>query len=209
MNRYEITITLDDGDILAVRVVAEDQEHAIERVMETDDAVNFIGEREIDNMEFRYLGPEAPVSDDPDRFVLQKSAEDKGWWVATNKPGNIVAKFKEGLFNETVKITALEDASPLEHASAIRELSEWLAYFHADLVSGDEEEVKGLNRLRIGRQIRLARIGKNLTVRQLAELSGVPFQNITKIENGKYNVSIDILNKICRALGLKIYFSAY
>lgn len=204
MNRYEITITLDDGDILAVRVVAEDQEHAIERVMETDDAVNFIGERGIDNVEFRYLGPETPVSDDPDRFVLQKSKENEGWWVATNRPGNIVAKFQEGLFNEMVKITALEDASPLEHASAIRELSEWLAYFHADLVTGDDEDVKGFNRLRIGRQIRLARIGKNLTVRQLAELSGVPFQNITKIENGKYNVSIDILGKLCHALGLKM-----
>lgn len=204
MNRYEITITLDDGDILAVRVVAEDQEHAIERVMETDDAVNFIGEREIDNVEFRYLGPEDPVSDDPDRFVLQRSKEDEGWWVATNRPGNIVVKFQEGLFNETVKITALEDASPLEHASAIRELSEWLAYFHADLVTCDEEDVKGLNRLRIGRQIRLARIGKNLTVRQLAELSGVPFQNITKIENGKYNVSIDILGKLCHALGMRL-----
>lgn len=204
MNRYEITITLDDGDILAVRVVAEDQEHAIERVMETDDAVNFIGERGIDNVEFRYLGPETPVSDDPDRFVLQKSKENEGWWVATNRPGNIVAKFQEGLFNETVKITALEDASPLEHASAIRELSEWLAYFHADLVTGDDEDVKGFNRLRIGRQIRTARIGKNLTVRQLAELSGVPFQNITKIENGKYNVSIDILGKLCHALDLRL-----
>lgn len=204
MNRYEITITLDDGDILAVRVVAEDQEHAIERVMETDDAVNFIGERGIDNVEFRYLGPETPVSDDPDRFVLQKSKENECWWVATNRPGNIVAKFQEGLFNETVKITALEDASPLEHASAIRELSEWLAYFHADLVTGDDEDVKGFNRLRIGRQIRTARIGKNLTVRQLAELSGVPFQNITKIENGKYNVSIDILGKLCHALDLKM-----
>lgn len=204
MNRYEITITLDDGDILAVRVVAEDQEHAIERVMETDDAVNFIGERGIDNVDFRYLGPEDPVSDDPDRFVLQRSKEDEGWWVATNRPGNIVAKFQEGLFNETVKITALEDASPLEHASAIRELSEWLAYFHADLVTGDDEDVKVFNRLRIGRQIRLARIGKNLTVRQLAELSGVPFQNITKIENGKYNVSIDILCKLCHTLGIRL-----
>lgn len=88
--------------------------------------------------------------------------------------------------------------------TAVREDSEWLAYYHADLVTGDEEELKGYNRLRIGRQIRLARIGKNLTVRQLAELSGVPFQNITKIENGKYNVSIDILGKLCHALGIRL-----
>lgn len=68
----------------------------------------------------------------------------------------------------------------------------------------EEERIKYGNRERIGEQIRTARIGKNLTVRQLAEMSGVPFQNITKIENGKYNVSIDILGKLCHALGLKM-----
>ena len=44
-------------------------------------------------------------------------------------------------------------------------------------------------------------------MRELAEKSGVSYQNITKIENGKYNVSIDILGKLCRALDLKIDLS--
>ena len=43
-----------------------------------------------------------------------------------------------------------------------------------------------------------------LSVRALAELAKVSYQNITKIENGKYNVSIDILSKITNALGLEI-----
>ena len=43
-----------------------------------------------------------------------------------------------------------------------------------------------------------------LSVRALAELTKVSYQNITKIENGKYNVSIDILSKITNALGLEI-----
>ncbi|MEI3467713.1 MAG: helix-turn-helix transcriptional regulator [Bacteroides intestinalis] len=43
-----------------------------------------------------------------------------------------------------------------------------------------------------------------LSVRALAELAKVSYQNITKIENGKYNVSIDILSKIANALGLEI-----
>ena len=33
-----------------------------------------------------------------------------------------------------------------------------------------------------------------LSVRALAELAKVSYQNITKIENGKYNVSIDKLS---------------
>ena len=43
-----------------------------------------------------------------------------------------------------------------------------------------------------------------LTVRGLADLSAVSYQNITKIENGKYNVSIDILSKVTEALNAKI-----
>ena len=63
------------------------------------------------------------------------------------------------------------------------------------------------NRIRIGRLIADARHNQGLTVRALAERSGVSYQNITKIENGRYNVSIDILDKLCRALGLKIVLS--
>lgn len=43
-----------------------------------------------------------------------------------------------------------------------------------------------------------------MTVRELADISGISYQNITKIEHGKYNVSIDILNRICQALGVRI-----
>lgn len=56
----------------------------------------------------------------------------------------------------------------------------------------------------IGRQIATMRNEARLSVRELAELSGVSFQNITKIENGKYNVSVDILGKICNALNAEI-----
>lgn len=64
-----------------------------------------------------------------------------------------------------------------------------------------------INRKRIGQLIADARRKQGLTLRELAERSGVSYQNITKIENGKYNVSIDILGKLCRALDLKIDLS--
>lgn len=60
------------------------------------------------------------------------------------------------------------------------------------------------NREYIGKRIAEIRQGKGLSIRQLAEASGVNFANIYKIENGKYNVSIDILGKICDALDCKI-----
>ena len=60
------------------------------------------------------------------------------------------------------------------------------------------------NRGYIGRRLAEIRQAKGLSIRQLAEASGVNFANIYKIENGKYNVSIDILGKICEALGYRI-----
>lgn len=56
----------------------------------------------------------------------------------------------------------------------------------------------------IGKRIAEIRQAKGLSIRQLAEACGVSFANIYKIENGKYNVSIDILGKICEALNCRI-----
>ena len=38
----------------------------------------------------------------------------------------------------------------------------------------------------------------------MAELSGISFANIGKIERGAYNVSIDILSKVCKALDAEV-----
>ncbi len=60
------------------------------------------------------------------------------------------------------------------------------------------------NREYIGKRVAEIRQAKGLSIRQLAGASGVNFANIYKIENGKYNVSIDILGKVCEAMGCKI-----
>lgn len=58
----------------------------------------------------------------------------------------------------------------------------------------------------IGAELQTLRVQKGLTVRELAEASGVHYSNIAKIENGKYNVSVDILGKVADALGCKLTF---
>lgn len=56
----------------------------------------------------------------------------------------------------------------------------------------------------IGRRIAQIRKGKGLTQEQLAKLTGYDRTNIAKIENGRYNTGIDIIGKICDALGCRI-----
>lgn len=55
-------------------------------------------------------------------------------------------------------------------------------------------------RERIGRRIADLRKEKGLTQKELAEAAGLDRTNITKIEAGKYNISIDILSKVANVL---------
>ena len=66
------------------------------------------------------------------------------------------------------------------------------------------EDSKTTYRADIGRQVAELRAKRGLSTRQLAELCGVNFANIGKIERGSYNVSVDILGKVCAALGARI-----
>ena len=60
------------------------------------------------------------------------------------------------------------------------------------------------DRERIGLMIATSRKEKGLSQRDLAGLTGLNYTNIWKIEKGKYSVGLDILSKICKALGKRV-----
>ena len=66
--------------------------------------------------------------------------------------------------------------------------------------SGDRQG----ERVRIGGRIRQIREERNMEARDLAKLAGIDATNLSRIENGKYSVGIDILSKIAAVLGKKI-----
>ena len=71
-----------------------------------------------------------------ERYLLQQS-KDKGFWVATDKVNGIVVKFQECRFNDTQKVTMLEEISnsnPLTIAGQMRELTDWLIENHKDIL---------------------------------------------------------------------------
>ena len=45
-----------------------------------------------------------------------------------------------------------------------------------------------------------------MEARDLAKLAGIDAANLSRIENGKYSVGLDILAKIATALGKKVDF---
>ncbi len=207
MNQYKVIITFNDGDKIDSKVAAWNQSDALQRIMTNEQAVEFIASHDdVKNVDITYIGRREDVPDDPKRFVLTPS-EREGWIIASDCMTGMVFEFMVGVYPDSVEYLPPEGMTPLDAATAVRELGDWLKLYHADLLDDRDERSRYANRVRIGSLIATARKTQGLSVRDLAEICGVSYQNITKIENGKYNVSIDILNKICKALGLKIDFS--
>ena len=57
---------------------------------------------------------------------------------------------------------------------------------------------------RIIEEIIMARQEKNLTQKELAELVGTRQSNISRLESGNYNPTLEFLNKIARAIGKEL-----
>lgn len=210
MKQYQVIITFNDGDQIQSKVAAWNQSDALQRIMSNKQATEFITSHDdVKNVDITCLGEYKDIPDDPQRFVLSPSQEREGWVVAADRKTNMVFIFMEGAFRESVEYKPLEDMTPLDCATAVRELGDWLRLYHADILEERGEASRYINRKRIGQLIADARRKQGLSIRELAEKCGVSYQNITKIENGRYNVSIDILNKLCATLGLKIDLSGY
>ena len=60
------------------------------------------------------------------------------------------------------------------------------------------------DRKRIGQRIREIREEKNIEAKHLALMTGITPANISRIEQGKHSVGLDILSKIADALGYKV-----
>ena len=61
-------------------------------------------------------------------------------------------------------------------------------------------------RERIGNRIKELRKEQNMDAKTLAQKIGIGAGNLSRIEQGKFSVGIDILNKIASVLQMKIDF---
>ena len=57
------------------------------------------------------------------RFKLEKSTQQSGWWVLTDTENLVVVRFEEHKFNETQKVTVLEDSIFADKDDCAQELA--------------------------------------------------------------------------------------
>ncbi|MCK0190851.1 helix-turn-helix transcriptional regulator [Arenibacter sp. F20364] len=83
-------------------------------------------------------------------------------------------------------------------------------YFEGLAINGgkgdreDERIFLHQERIRIGAKIRELRKEKNIEAKILAQLANIDAANLSRIEQGRYSVGLDVLSKIALALGSKI-----
>ena len=85
-----------------------------------------------------------------------------------------------------------------------------MTYFEGLAINGgkgdrkDERIFLHQERIRIGARIRELRKEKNFEAKILAQLANIDAANLSRIEQGRYSVGLDVLSKIALALGAKI-----
>ena len=137
--------------------------------------------------------------DSPHYFVLYQE-EDK--WKLTDEANGISVTWIVGKFNETqdfdtsgfdLQRWGAESAQII--ATIIRRMTDWLADNHRELV----EELN--DRQLFG--VKMSRLRKNklLSIRELAERTGLATNTILNIEKGKFSPRLDIVERILSELG--------
>lgn len=78
-----------------------------------------------------------------------------------------------------------------------------LQSFYSDLSFACERENRGI-RSAIGKRIKSIRLQRDMTQQELATAAGITKANVCRVEEGKYSVGIDVLDKIADALGVSL-----
>lgn len=80
---------------------------------------------------------------------------------------------------------------------------EELQSFYSDLSFACERENRGI-RSAIGKRIKSIRLQRDMTQQELATAASITKANVCRVEEGKYSVGIDVLDKIADALGVSL-----
>lgn len=143
----------------------------------------------------------------------QVSRTSEGRWLCSDLERGLLCTWENRKFNDTQDYQFSGDiTSPEVLASLSGEMAEYLLKYHTNKVLNPKEieayeaslPPEEFLRKDIGAQIKQWRKVRGLTLEQLAQECGLSKQHINRIEQGRYNVTIDTLASILEALGIWI-----
>lgn len=134
MKKYKVLLTLSSGDKIEAKVDAHNQAHALERIENTEQVVEFVGNEQITNVQIEICDDVESIPN----FVLQPS-NTAGWYVLTDPESTLCAIFRGGKFNDTVEIKPIDDNvildyTPTELATILRQMADYLQRKYPKLI---------------------------------------------------------------------------
>lgn len=136
MNTYRVNIRLENGDEVKARSVGHTPFEAEERVVNSSQFQDFRNGLKIKSIYTELEQAGSSVQVDATRYDFQPSKEREGWYVVTDKKDMVVVIFEKGKFNETQRITRLDDSlpDPLTAASGLKAIADYLHIYHPEVL---------------------------------------------------------------------------
>ena len=136
MNTYKVNIKLENGDEVQARSVGRTPDEAVNRVLESQQFKEFRGWMKVESIHYELERVGTTVQVDATRYDFQPSKEREGWYVVTDKKDMVVVIFEKGKFNETQRITRLDDTlpDPLTAASGLKAIADYLRIYHSEVL---------------------------------------------------------------------------
>ena len=69
-------------------------------------------------------------------------------------------------------------------------------------------DIKSVHRMMLGRRLREKREEEGWSIEQVAEMSGLKADTIRKVEEGVFNVPIDVVSRIADIYGCELVFQS-
>ena len=136
MNTYKVNIKLENGDEVQARSVGRTPQEAVNRVLESSQLKEFRGWMKVESVHYELEQAGTTVQVDATRYDFQPSKEREGWYVVTDKKDLVIVIFEKGRFNETQRITRLDDTlpDPLTAASGLKAIADYLRIYHSEVL---------------------------------------------------------------------------
>lgn len=136
MNTYRVNIRLENGYEVKARSVGHTPQEAVNRVMESPQFNEFRGWIKVESIHYELEQATTTIQVDATRYDFQPSKEREGWYVVADKKDLVVVIFEKGRFNETQRITRLDDTlpDPLTAASGLRAIADYLKVYHPEVL---------------------------------------------------------------------------
>lgn len=149
----------------------------------------------------------APALNDAERVIQGASLWEYALAILVDRIGQLPKESKDDLI--TLMVELKRNSSKQEQSEIKRAIQEILLpslvgpLVKEAMPRSGSEDLASRN-AHLGQKIREFRAKKSMTQEDLAELSGLPQSHISRLESGKHSPSHLTLEKIAKALGVKL-----